>query len=219
MYNVSYELVQELYKIQTKPFRCDIYSLKLLNFRDKRNFYWLIDNKMINLDFNLIEWLKDELGSIESDINSDNIDYLLEKINFNKSELDKIFFVKTTNNYNDQYVLTELLYGKKDNLIYYFFEILKPEQIISMHKTKIIFKYLIIHSNYKMFMFITQHIILLKYDDFLKDFEYCNKCIEYCNINTDVRIVYELVKLGCKINKDSKYYNDYKNIKIISNNA
>jgi hypothetical protein len=140
----------------------------------------------------------------------------IEKINFNKSELDKIFFVKNTNNYNDQYVLTELLYVKKDDLIYYFFEILKPEQIISIHKTKMIFKYLIIHSNYKMFMFMTQHIILLKYDDFLDDPEYSNKCInEYCSKDTDKRIVYELVKLGCKVNKDSKYYNDYKNICII----
>ncbi len=220
LYNASFELVQELYKIQIKPFRCDIYSLTLCNFKDKRIFYWLIDNKMINLDFNLIEWLKDELGSIESDINSDNIDYLLEKINFNKSELDKIFFVKTTNNYNDQYVLTELLYGQKDDLIYYFFKILKPEQIIALNKTKMIFKYLIIHSDYKMFMFMSQHIILLKYDDFLDDPEYCDECInDYCNKDTDKRIVYELVKLGCKINKDSKYYNDYKNIKIISNNA
>ena len=54
----------------------------------------------------------------------------------------------------------------------------------------------------------------------LDDPEYSNKCInEYCSKDTDKRIVYELVKLGCKINKDSKYYNDYKNIQIISNNS
>ena len=71
-------------------------------------------------------------------------------------------------------------------------------------------------SDYDMFMFIMKNIILLKYDDFLDDSEYINKCFGYTI--TDKKIIYELVKLGCKIDKSLKYYNDFNNIQIIKDN-
>ncbi len=226
--NSSLEFIKEIYKLKENTnmniSTIHIYNIKLYNFKDKRIFYWLLDNELIKLDYVLTDWLVEELTSSISEINSDNIDYLLEKINFNKSELKKIFTIKTSIFDKDRYLLNELIIKKKYNLIYYFFELLKPNEIIHKDADVIetIFKHIIMFSDYDMFMFLMKQIILLKYDDFLNDYflndyEYSKKCIGYSN--TDKKIIYELVKLGAKVDKNLKYYNDYNNIQIVKNNS
>ncbi len=215
--NSSFEFIKQIYKLKEKTikniFRIHIYLIKLYNFNDKRVFYWLLDNELININYDLTDWLIEELNSSLSDINKENIEYLLEKINFNKSELKKIFIVKKGfySWEQDQYVFCELLVNKKYDLMYYFFELLKPEEIINKDEIELILEYLIKYSNYEMFIFVIKHIINLKYFDFINNEPFI---IKYFNIDTDERIVYELVKLGCKIDKNSKNYNYFKNITI-----
>ncbi len=218
--NTSLEFVKQIYKLIKETnipiYTFQIYDMYLYYFYDKSVFYWLLDIKVINYTVSdLKNWLIIELGSDSSNINKDNINYLLEKINLDKSELYKFFTINTCTIDSDQYLLDSLLVQEKYDLIYYFFELLKPKEIIHVDKIREIFKHLVIYTNYEMFMFITQHIILLKYDNFLNDIQFITECFEYCNKFTDERIGYELIKLGAKLDKNSIYNYKFNNIQII----
>ncbi len=220
------ESVKGIYNLRDKEENIN-FKLRLINyftedFKDKRVFFWLLEKNIFTIneyDSELVTWIQYEiLGDYKYNYdNNYNINNLLKKMYFDKSKLKKIF--KIPRGFYCNCLLAKLISSSKNELIYNLFELVEPSIIIKKKYVKIIFYYLIGHNDYKMFVFILKHIINLKYDSIIM------KIIKSSNILTllhyrDIKyqtdkIAYELIKLGAKVDKNSKYY--YNNIQIIPN--
>ncbi len=219
----KFEFVKVIYnlrdKLDNKHFKLFVEDYHNYHFCDVKVFFWLFEKNIFvtNKNYNLLIWINIELTSLYkyNCVGKYSFNYILEKISFDKSKLKDIFnILKGTDS-----LLVKLIEKSKNELIYYFFELVEPEYIIKKYDVKLIIKYLISYNNHKMFVFILKHIINLKYDYEIEKLKLSTissylsqRKLEY---QTE-EIAYELVKLGFKDNKDSKY--NY-NIQIISNNS
>ncbi len=208
--NSSLEYIKEIYKLRQKS---NIPNLKLnlgnyfsANFSDMNIFYWLIDEKIINLNTDLVQWLIHELSY--NYITKDNLDYLLEKIKFDKNKLKEIFNFKS--GYSYKYIFPKLISNKNNDLIYYFFELLEPKFIIKKEGVNHIIQNIIEYADYEMFMFLLKHIKKLQYDDSFDNNHSKNSYANHFRTrrNYDFNIAYELIKLGIKLDKYSKEFNN-----------
>lgn len=191
--------------------------LQIKEICDKNVFYWLIDNDMFILDYSLkVKIIYDYLFLEYADL--ENLNNILKKFYFTIDQLKNLLIEKINKN-EKLILLLELIKKKKIEIIYYLFEIIEPDILINKYAVDDIISNLIDLANYKLFVFIFKKIILLKYS-------YSNYRIKeklsfpifnyYENNGYDNnKIIYELIKLGIKPPKYSKYIDIAKNITII----
>ncbi len=140
---------------------------------------------------------------------------LLEKLNFNLTDLGEIFNKNNPCQTGFSYILEELINRNKEDIIYYLFEHIKPENIINSDKKITYIKNLIYANNYSLFMFIMEKMQSIK---LLTDFTYYDSSNIMDSISdtekTDYKIIYELLKLDIEPKRGTKLYELYRMIKF-----
>lgn len=204
------DFVKEIHRLRLengKPInKLNILEISISNYSDPNVLYWLIDEdffdlKNINpeiLEKPKVKLFKEYLRMNKIDLNV--FKTIMDKLNFKTTNLSEIF----NKIYGYECILEDLISRGKNELIYYLFEHIKPEDIINKDKKSNYIRKLIITNDYELFMFVMQHLASLK---LLSGFTYFENShiIESIHDNTEYKIMYELLKLGIEPKKGTKY--------------
>lgn len=215
------EFVELIYELRKKNNLEQIdFSNSIPNFFDINVLFWLIDQKIKGFDFssnskttnNKIQLIRNFLCDNERLVTLDNLKKLIEKINFNPIDFEKLFHNKSGYNSSNSTILHHLIIEGKIDIIYYLFEYVKPSTIINSNKRREIINALINLNDFELFMFMMKHLNSLK---LLNDFSYWEQSSFFNTVinSSDNKIIYELIKLKFEPPKTSKYYDLYVNIK------
>ena len=189
------------------------------NYSDPNVLYWLIDEDFFDLKtINPPTFEKTKVKIFREYLRTSKVDFnvfkiLMDKLNFKTLNLSEMF----NKIYGYECILEDLISRGKNELIYYLFEHIKPEDIINKDRKSNYIRKLIITNDYELFMFVMKHLACLK---LLSGFTYFENShiIESIDNNTDYKIIYEMLKLELEPKKGTKYSELCKIIKTISNN-
>ncbi len=186
-----------------------ITKFNIKDFYDKRVIKWLIYNNFFKFadEGEKTIWIKKNIEYFEQIY---SLDLMLDKLNFNKSNLSNVFDYnyKINGKYlsRKKIVILYLIKHKCYDTIYKLFEYVNPNLIIfnEFVANKIIRFLAYNKCDNKFVIFMIKILLKLKY----------NMNIKRCFNKFDESIKYELVKLKLIPPTNSNYYQIYKNIKF-----
>ncbi len=220
-------LIKEIHRLRQEnsiqKIKLNLSDVSVSNYSNLDIFFWLIDEDFFGIEKNninvktnqriVIKILREYLRSYNVELNK--FKTLIEKLNFNFTDLGEIFNKNNPCQTGFSYILEELINRNKEELIYYLFEHIKPENIINPDKKITYIKNLIYANNYSLFMFIMEKMQSIK---LLADFTYYDSSNIMDSIsdseNTDYKIIYELLKLDIEPKRGTKLYELYRMIKF-----